>query len=361
MTVSASRLRAVAPPAQPCLRRECRVPIVRARVAAALALLSVLWFPAWAEETKPAPDSVAAEEKAAFKAAGAALQAGPRDIVLAGQVTLALPEGYAYVPPAEGARLMRAMGNSAGDSFQGLIVPRSRDDTFSFYELTYEAAGYIKDDDARDWKADELLQQLRDGTAEGNKRRAAMGVGELEVTGWIEQPRYDAGRHQLVWSIGSRAKGAPPGESEGVNYRTLMLGREGYLAMTLVTDRAHLDGLRMGTDALLGKLSFNSGKRYADFNSSTDHVAEFGLAALIAGVAAKKLGLLALAVAFVVKFAKVIVLAVGGFIWAARRKLGLARKAPAAATPAAPAVLAADAPATAAQPPAAAPPGPGQG
>lgn len=42
-------------------------------------------------------------------------------------------------------------------------------------------------------------------------------------------------------------------------------------------------------------------------------MAEYGLAALVAGVAAKKLGFFALAAAFVVKFAKVILLAVAGF------------------------------------------------
>ena len=44
-----------------------------------------------------------------------------------------------------------------------------------------------------------------------------------------------------------------------------------------------------------------------------DRVAAYGLAALVAGVAAKKLGLLALFAAFVVKFAKVIVIAIAAF------------------------------------------------
>jgi uncharacterized membrane-anchored protein len=57
---------------------------------------------------------------------------------------------------------------------------------------------------------------------------------------------------------------------------------------------------------LLAALEYNDGKRYAQFNSATDHVAEFGLAALIGGVAAKKLGLFALIAAFLVKFAKII-------------------------------------------------------
>ena len=62
-------------------------------------------------------------------------------------------------------------------------------------------------------------------------------------------------------------------------------------------------------------------KRYGDFNSSTDKVAAYGLAALVAGVAAKKLGLLALLAATAVKFAKVIVLAVAGVFVAIKRWL----------------------------------------
>ena len=48
----------------------------------------------------------------------------------------------------------------------------------------------------------------------------------------------------------------------------------------------------------MAAVKFNDGKRYTDFDSSTDKVAAYGLAALVAGVAAKKLGLLAIAGAF---------------------------------------------------------------
>jgi len=63
---------------------------------------------------------------------------------------------------------------------------------------------------------------------------------------------------------------------------------------------------------LLGALEFLDGKRYTDFNASTDKVAEYGLAALVLGVGAKKLGFLAVAFAFLAKFAKVIILGVAG-------------------------------------------------
>ena len=48
-------------------------------------------------------------------------------------------------------------------------------------------------------------------------------------------------------------------------------------------------------------------------------MAEYGLLALIGVVAAKKLGLLALAAAFALKFAKVGILAVGGGLLAVKR------------------------------------------
>ena len=76
---------------------------------------------------------------------------------------------------------------------------------------------------------------------------------------------------------------------------------------------------------LLSAVTFNDGKRYTDFDASTDKVAAYGLAALVAGVAAKKLGLLAVAGAFILKFAKVFALgaaALGGGLWSRIRGRG---------------------------------------
>ena len=70
--------------------------------------------------------------------------------------------------------------------------------------------------------------------------------------------------------------------------------------------------------SVFNSIKFNAGKRYTDFKSSTDKVAAYGLAALVAGVAAKKLGLIALAGAFILKFVKVFAIAAlagGGGAW----------------------------------------------
>ena len=57
-------------------------------------------------------------------------------------------------------------------------------------------------------------------------------------------------------------------------------------------------------------MQFKPGKTYADYQPGTDKLAEYGLAALIGGIAVKKLGLLALAAGFFIKFAKLIAVGV---------------------------------------------------
>jgi uncharacterized membrane-anchored protein len=59
---------------------------------------------------------------------------------------------------------------------------------------------------------------------------------------------------------------------------------------------------------MLAALAYKPGKRYEDFNASTDHIAEYGLAALVGGVVATMLGLLDVIGLFLVKFAKVILM-----------------------------------------------------
>ena len=263
-------------------------------------------------------DSTKSEREAASVAAQAALQRGPQEIALRDQAKLQLPEGYGFIPKAEATRLMRSMGNQVGDRFIGMIVPLS--DAGFLVTVSYHDEGYIKDDDAKDWKADELLQGLKEGTEEGNKRREQMGIPAIQVTRWIEPPKYDASIHHLVWSAEVKLKqGDDPDPS--VNYNTYLLGREGYISMNLVTASSTVDKDKQASAALLAATQFNSGKRYTDFNSSTDKIAAYGLAALVGGVALKKLGLIAVIGAFLLKFAKIIAIAVVAFGGGLMKKL----------------------------------------
>lgn len=260
------------------------------------------------------PEQVKREIDTAARAANAVTVQGPKDIPFAGQATFHLPQGYGFVPAAESKTLMEAMGNRVGDGFIGLIIPIDDEKSSWFVAASYNNSGYVKDDDAKEWKADEMLSTIRSGTEETNQARKKRGIPEMDILGWVEQPTYVADSHRLVWSIASRNRGEPDSAEQGINYNTLALGREGYISMNMVTDRARVEGLKPVAQTLLAALEFNSGKRYADFNAGTDKVAAYGLAAIVAGVAAKKLGVLAILAAFVAKFAKVIgIAALAGF------------------------------------------------
>lgn len=248
----------------------------------------------------------------AFEEARTVAKRGPQDIELIDQAVLKLPAGHVFIPQPQATTLLNAMGNPGKDErLQGLVFPEG--DANWFVTIRYEQSGYIKDDDAKDWNADDLLKSFREGTEAANEERAKMGVPALEIVGWAEKPAYDNGSHRLVWAMSSRHKDAPANEPQGVNYNTYALGREGYFSLNLVTGLPELPTHKGSAQTLLAALDYKQGKRYSDFNESTDKVAAYGLAALVVGVGAKKLGFFALIAAFVVKFAKVFILAALAF------------------------------------------------
>ncbi len=281
-----------------------------------------------AQPAQPAPVTPPKEDRY-----GALLRQGtigPASIPVRDQAMLDLPDGFAFIPHDPGKKAMEELGNHVDANFLGLVVPSKPASWFMLVE--YMPAGYIKDDDAQTWDADQLLSDIKTTTEEANKQRMAQKIPALDIVGWVEKPHYDEFTHRLIWSIAAHDEGVADTADDVINYRTLMLGREGYIALTMVTSQSLIDSQRPIATLLLSKLNFVPGKRYDDFNVSTDHVAEYGLAALIAGVAAKKLGLLAVGLAFAAKFAKVGIIAVVAF-FAAIRKIFTRRKTTTVITP----------------------------
>jgi uncharacterized membrane-anchored protein len=277
-------------------------------IAAAFSLLAAQSV--FAQESQAASNN----KQAIWQAAESAMLHGPRAIELRDQAKLSLPEGYGFVPTKEGAAVMDLLGNRTDERFVGLIFPQGKADWF--VTVDYEPSGYIKDDDAKEWDADELLQSLKDGTAAANEHRKEIGVAPIEVTRWVEVPAYDSAMHRLVWSAEAReVAGQDPDPT--INYNTYVLGREGYVSLNLITTTSQIEAGKPAARELLAAVDFNDGKRYGDFNASTDKVAAYGLAALVGGLAMKKLGLLAVVGVFLAKFAKLIlvgVLAAGGTV-----------------------------------------------
>lgn len=221
----------------------------------------------------PAADPVAA----AWAVAWTAAVRGPDTVPVMDQALLKIPEGFAFIPIQQAAGLMQVMGNPTGDTFAGLVLSL-RQDAGWFVTLDYFPSGYIRDDDARDWSADELLRRLRAAAVDAQP--------PIEIVGWIDAPLYQEDPRHLAWAVDWRDPGSPRAPRDvTVNYNTRALGREGFVALDLVTNAARIESLEPVARGLLAGISFNDGKRYADFNPDTDRVAGYGLAALVVGVA----------------------------------------------------------------------------
>jgi uncharacterized membrane-anchored protein len=258
-----------------------------------------------------ADDPRAKAAQATWARAQEAMLAGPQAIPLKDEATLALPAGYGFVPRRESVELLKLMGNESGPELIGLVFPLAEEKDY-FLVVDYEEAGYVSDAEAKEWDADDMLDSLKEGTEAANLMRRKQGVPAIQVTRWVEPPKYDGATHRLIWSAEVRLKDAED-PNPGVNYNTYVLGREGYVSLNLVTSASTVEADKPAARELLSAIDFNEGRRYADFDSSTDKVAAYGIAALVGGVAAKKLGLLALIAAGAAKFAKLIFIAIAAY------------------------------------------------
>lgn len=261
--------------------------------------------PAWADDA-PAPlteEQKVAEQQAAVQQAIDTGTKGPADITLLKEGKIHIQKGQIWAPTPTATRVMRAFGNSADPHLVGIIF----DPNDSWVAtMSFVADGYVSDEDSKQLDATAILQNIREGTDAANKDRQARGFKTLEIEDWIKPPNYDAATHRLTWALRTHLQDA---ETHFVNYNTRMLGREGYFALNMLTSVAAFAHDRDTADDLLSTLTFDTGKRFEDFNASTDKVAEYGLAALIGVVAAKKLGLLAAAGLLLVKFGKITAIA----------------------------------------------------
>lgn len=258
------------------------------------------------QEEAASVDSMSLEEKTQIVKAefGEDAQVGPAEITLGSEAILKLPENMIFVPKDTANRLMVEHGNSSSPDRYGLIMPLSGSEEESWLvDLQFMPEGYIKDDDAKDWDAEKMLTALKKGNEEQNKIRREKGFPEIETHGWIEKPQYDASNHRLIWSIDAYQKGAQD-DDPSINYNMFQLGRKGYIELTMVSSLKQVDHIKPLAKSILEQIEFNPGERYEDFNEATDKIAEYGLTALVGGVAAKKLGLFAMLAALFAKFGK---------------------------------------------------------
>lgn len=201
---------------------------------------------------------------------------------------------FRYLAHDDARRVLEQLwGNPPDDDIVGLVVPRSptlaEDDSWAVV-VTQAHDGHISDGDAKDIDYDDLLADMKKGTDEANAERKKAGFDTLHIVGWAVPPRYDAASKKLYWAKELDVEGA---KAHTLNYDIRVLGRDGYLSFNAVSSMAQLPTVKSGMEQLLPRVSFDTGARYADFDKSTDKVAAYGLAALVAGGIAAKTGLFA--------------------------------------------------------------------
>lgn len=207
---------------------------------------------------------------------------------------LQLNENFRYLGATDARKVLEQLwGNPPDDSVLGMIVPKGRgvlDDTGWAVVVTYSDEGYVSDEDAAKIDYDDLLKELKDADKEDNAARKEAGYPAIELVGWAEPPHYDAASKKLYWAKELQGEGS---EHRTVNYDIRVLGRKGYLSLNAVARMDELPEVKAGMQQLLPMVEFDTGSRYADYDSSTDKVAAYGLAALIGGGIAAKAGLFA--------------------------------------------------------------------
>lgn len=245
-------------------------------------------------------------------------------ITLPGDIaTLNLPPNFRYLAPADAGRLLsEGWGNPPGIETLGMIVPTavhplSREGWGVV--VTYEKQGHVKDDDADSIKYDELLKTMQESMVEANAERKKQGYQPMTLVGWAEAPRYDKASHKLYWAKELHGEGD---SQNGLNYNIRVLGREGVLVLNAVAGMDQIGQIRNEMKAVTAFSDFTPGNRYADFDERTDKVAEYGLAALIAGGAAAKLGLFGKLFALLLAFKKVIIVGIGAAVVGLGKLLG---------------------------------------
>jgi uncharacterized membrane-anchored protein len=205
-----------------------------------------------------------------------------------------LDQNFRYLEAADARKVLEQLwGNPPDDSVLGLVVPRGRgvlDEQGWAVVVTYSDDGYVSDEDAAEIDYAELLQEMKDGTKEENAARKEAGYGGIDLIGWAEPPHYDATAKKLYWAKELAFEGS---EGRTLNYDIRVLGRRGYLSLNAISGMEGLKDVQAGMRRLMPQIEFDQGARYADYDSKTDKVAAYGIAALIGGGLAAKAGLFA--------------------------------------------------------------------
>lgn len=297
-----------------------------ATFAFAIALTTLVSVEAALAAASPSAPSLPDDaEIAALKKAFSELRPQTGTVTLKdGLATIKVPEGLHFLDKKDSQTvLVRFWGNppqSANDVL-GMMIGSPEDlvgETGWGMVITYKEDGHVDDSDAQKIDYADLLKQMKQGTTVANEQRVKNGYPAVELVGWAEPPHYDPLSHKIYW-----AKDLAFGDKEHtLNYCTRILGRRGVLELNAVSSISALPTIRGEAKRVLEGVEFTSGNRYADFNKSSDKMATYGLAALVAGGIAGKMGFFKMLLVGLVAAKKFVIIGVMAVVAAIKKLFG---------------------------------------
>lgn len=183
---------------------------------------------------------------------------------------------------AEGTQeLMEYTGNTYDDSHIAAFIPESGE---WFAIISWLPVGHIEDDEAQDLDTDELIAQMRTNTEMDNRVRQKQGLPQLGPPDWHQVPLYYPEKHAVEWA--TEFSTFDPDFLEEpeptVNYRSLLLGRKGFLMVTWVGGPEQMAYAIPDFKGMVNTIFYKAGQGYEDY-SHGDKIADFGLKALMIG------------------------------------------------------------------------------
>ena len=228
--------------------------------------------------------------------------------LLKGKAVMHVPDSFGYVNPKQTDEVLQGWGNPPSPDTEGMLLPTGTHiydpDNWAVI-ISFTDDGHVADDDAAKTDWTELLGTMKDQADADSKQRVANGMEAVRLVGWAEPPHYDAQAHKLYWAKDLEFSGA----DHTVNYAVRVLGRTGVLEFNAVAGLDALGAIKAPMEEITAFSEFSEGNRYADYNASTDKLATYGIAALVAGGLAAKGGLFKGLIALLIAGKKVIIVA----------------------------------------------------
>ena len=229
--------------------------------------------------------------------------------------TIRVPDGFQFIDAEQANHLFADYwGNPYDPDMLGALIPRDNEAFYQVnvaYSISFPDCGYISDDDATSIDYDDLLASLKESNAEANKERDP--EQRLTLTGWAAKPKYIKGSHTLIW--GRTYKNYT--DDDVVNYDIRILGRYGSLSVNAVVSPEDLPEVQEKEALIIKSFTFKKGYKYTDYDPDTDISSDLTIGSLVAGTILAKTGVLAKIGAFLLKFWKLIIVAIaaiGGLI-----------------------------------------------